>query len=523
MKVEETPATIEDVRERLRSQGYLDAGMERAIFTAPRASGAIVPSVIAGAVALATASSAAVASRGAATPAAGVLVLFAVLFAFDLALAAGAGAALYGLSRVLRAPEHPKRPAVAAAAVAAGLTFLFYWAGIRRLPAASRAHPVLALIPVCITAFYFARAVRATALSLTLRRHVPLPDRPGFRRGSAAALVLLLAAFSISGWRGSPPARFPDIAVSVSPSRKPLVVVGLDGVAPQTLALLGQGEPSVSWRRAAGPPPEVWSTIATGVSPGRHGVAAFERASLFGAFAVRPPYFTAWMFRGPLRWIGAAGRLPVSGAERRAYAFWEVASRVGVSTAVVNWWASERVPGAEVVENAEVAARAHSGAEDDELAAASFRDIRQANHPALAVVYLPGADIDGGGVSASARRLIEEEIERERAGEESLWLVADSGRSGDAAGAVFFDTDALNHPAPGTKAEDIAPTILARLGIPAASDLDGAPLAADFRPDALERRRVATYGPRSSREPVALNSPSGREYLEKLKSLGYLK
>src|SRR6185369_10608493 len=54
--VSSPPPSLDEVRARLRSQGYLDAGIERAIFTAPRASGAILPSAVTGAVACAAAS-----------------------------------------------------------------------------------------------------------------------------------------------------------------------------------------------------------------------------------------------------------------------------------------------------------------------------------------------------------------------------------------------------------------------------------------------------------------------------------
>jgi hypothetical protein len=379
---------------------------------------------------------------------------------------------------------------------------------------------VLAIIPVCITAFYFARAARATSLSLTLRRHVSLPDRPAFRRGSVVALILVLAASSISAWKERRDARFPSL--TVSPRRIPLVVVGLDGVAPQTLALLVPGAPSVSWKRRSGPPPELWSTIATGVSPSKHGVAAFERASLFGTIALRPPPFTAWAFRGPLHWAGAAGRLPVSGAERRAYAFWEIASRSGVATSAVNWWASEKLAGAEVVDNSEIAASARTGAEDDERAISRLREARLRSRPSLAAIYLPGADIDRGELSSFARQFLEGEMRKAKAGEESLWLIADAGRSGNEGAAAFVDSEATGRPGMRARPEDLAPTILARLGIPAARDLGGSPQTALFAPAALERREVPTFGSRTSREPVAEDSASGREYLQKLKSLGYL-
>ena len=72
------------------------------------------------------------------------------------------------------------------------------------------------------------------------------------------------------------------------------------------------------------------------------------------------------------------------------------------------------------------------------------------------------------------------------------------------------------------KPEDVAPSILARAGVPAAADLPGHPLATLFRPGSLETLTVATYGPRVA--PPETRAPStDREYLEKLKSLGYLK
>jgi hypothetical protein len=54
-----------------------------------------------------------------------------------------------------------------------------------------------------------------------------------------------------------------------------------------------------------------------------------------------------------------------------------------------------------------------------------------------------------------------------------------------------------------------------------ASDLPGDAAAALFRPGTLERTEVPTYGERIA--PAAeLGRETDREYLEKLKSLGYL-
>lgn len=63
--------------------------------------------------------------------------------------------------------------------------------------------------------------------------------------------------------------------------------------------------------------PVVWTTIATGVPPTRHGILDFLEASPGG---------------GPPR--------PVTGNSRRAAALWELMSAAGRSTAVVCWWAT---------------------------------------------------------------------------------------------------------------------------------------------------------------------------------------
>jgi len=516
--VSEAPPPIDEVRARLRAQGYLDAGIERAIFNAPRASGAILPSAAAGAVACAVASAAALAARGAVAPAGSAFLVAAVLFLAEAPLALAAAAAALVASRFRRAPAHPARSALVAAAAAALLVFGLFTAGVRSLPASPGAHPALALAAVAIAAFYFARAVRATSLSLALRRHVPLPERLSWRRGAAAALAAMLAAASLWASRREPPAPFP--ALTISPRPGPLVVVGLDGVPPETLALLAPDAPLVRWRRPAAPPPEIWTTIATGVPPSRHGVAAFERISLFGRAALTPPAATGWIFRGPLRWTGAAVRVPVSAAERRSWTFWEVAGRAGIPTVAVNWWASEPMPGATIVGNREITLRAGNGAEDDAAAIAAFRRAEDAVSPRLAAVYLPGADIDGGPLSRAAREFVAERIAKARTGGGALWLVADAGRSGSAGGWALVDPEAERSVSP-VRPEDVAATAVARLGIPAARDLAGSPRAGIFRPGALEAGSVATYGERRA-AVVGRPTETGKEYLEKLKSLGYL-
>ncbi|MGH9442243.1 MAG: hypothetical protein ACRD16_08190, partial [Thermoanaerobaculia bacterium] len=124
--------------------------------------------------------------------------------------------------------------------------------------------------------------------------------------------------------------------------------------------------------------------------------------------------------------------------------------------------------------------------------------------------------------SDEARRFVEQERGKAGAGEENLWIIADAGRSGNEGAAAFFDSEARKVFGVSVREEDLAPSILARLGVPPARDLDGSPLVPLFVPGSLDLQTVASFGRRTSREPVAEESVSGREYLKRLKSLGYL-
>ena len=109
------------------------------------------------------------------------------------------------------------------------------------------------------------------------------------------------------------------------------------------------------------------------------------------------------------------------------------------------------------------------------------------------------------------------------AGEEVLIVLAqDSHPAASALGRMFVFDGRQPARTIQARAEDAAPSILARAGVPPAADLAGRPAVALFPSGALEATSVATYGPRIA--PAASRpAVTDREYLEKLKSLGYLK
>jgi tetratricopeptide (TPR) repeat protein len=136
-----------------------------------------------------------------------------------------------------------------------------------------------------------------------------LPQRPRYRLALAALLATLACG------RAPEPAR--------------VLVLGLDGMDPQTLDLLIQeGKlPSFARLRKDGayapmyvePPllsPVVWTTLATGKKPDEHGIG----------------HFTA---------VDADGEeIPVTSQMRKVKALWNLFSERGKTVGVVGWWAT---------------------------------------------------------------------------------------------------------------------------------------------------------------------------------------
>lgn len=526
--------SLEDARRRLRDLGYLNGRVERFVFRRAfeRRGGLFLPAIFVGAFAAALASVAAVAAAepGFRESAVSMVVLFGHLFVADLAVAA--------LLALLLAFAADRSRAPAAMATAAGLAasaavLLLWIAGTYGL---TREVPALALLwgaPVCLAALLTARSVRSGFLARAYSHSGVLPERPRRRVFFAAAAVGLLVAAAVFASRRAPAPVSPP---QPSPRKGAVVVVAVDGLALDARAsdslfgareLLGRGV-TAWWPAKSASPPEIWSDLATGVPASRHAVRALERVRPRGApLALRPPPGTSWYLRrlGPkLRLVSSA---PVSANDRRSLAFWEVAASSGVSAVAVGWWASGPWPGASVVGNEEILSGAADGVEADRRAIALFR-AKRTGQP-IQTVYLPGLDILRNDESkwhadlAQVRRFLEDMVsDAAGRGDVLVVLAAESHPSPGALGRAFVLDAPLSPRTIRIRPEDVAPSILARAGVPAASDLPGRPNAALFKPGSLETLAVATYGPRVA-PPQATSRSTDREYLEKLKSLGYLK
>jgi hypothetical protein len=250
---------------------------------------------------------------------------------------------------------------------------------------------------------------------------------------------------------------------------------------------------------------------------------------ILSPLALRPPFGTSWYLRAVGPRLRLVSNAPVSGADRRRLDFWEVSASAGIPSLSIGWWAAAPWPGATVVENRAIFARARDGLDADRVAIGLFEGEARQGY-GLLTVYLPACDITRDEPAArqaaveALERLLGQWVLRAARGECVLVVLAMDSHPGSSAALgrmVVFDAG-LAHRTVRIRPEDAAPSILARVGVPAASDLGGKPLAALFSVGSLETATVATYGPRVA--PSAAAAPeSDREYLEKLRSLGYLK
>jgi hypothetical protein len=248
-------------------------------------------------------------------------------------------------------------------------------------------------------------AVRVTALAVILSRRSDHSDavtkdqarswRVSLAVGvlafvGAAALLMIADRRELSG------DRTPSTLTVVSPGLR-LRVIAIDGFDPgifDALASAGQLPAlaaALSTRATLAPEPirdpaRVWTTIATGQPPERHGVHGLETRRVVGVQGTVPVAEVS-RFGNSLAGVTDLLRLTspaiASGTERREKTFWEVASDAGLRTAVVNWWATWPAPdhdpdGPAILTDRATLRLERGGAMDAEIApAALYERLRQ--------------------------------------------------------------------------------------------------------------------------------------------------
>jgi hypothetical protein len=542
------PLGLEEARERLRELGYLNGRVERYLFRRAFAGrgGLFLPAILAGAFSAALAALAAVAASepGFGDSPAAVAALLAHLFfanLFPAALLAWLLAAAADRSRA------PAGLAAACAALSAGIIFFLWIAGTRSLARPLPVRTLVWAVPISAAALLLARSVRSGLLARAYAHSRVLPGRPRGQVLLAAAAVCLAAAVAVVLFRREPEPGTP--VLHPSPRTERLLVVAVDGLsldsggadASPIRLLFSRGATGWWPTRSSGrtSPPEIWTDLSTGCPSSRHGVRALERVRPAGSPDAFPsPFGTRWYLKRLGLDLSLVSLAPVSVEDRRCLAFWEVAASAGLPSLAVGWWASGAWPGATVIDNRQILGRAAGGLDVDRLAIDQFTAV---TGESVATVYLPGPDIlrdDADKRAAAVNRideLLEKEAERASRGEGVLVVLAVEShpRPGERTLGRMVVFDGAEHPVSGStrfagsgislrvRPEDVAPSLLARAGVPAARDLPGRPVASLFRQGSLETETVSNYGPRVAPAP-ARSASSDREYLQRLKSLGYL-
>jgi len=428
---------IDELRQRLRALGYLDAGVDRFVLAPARGTRgptglAILASLRVGVLGGLLLGPAAALGLAARLPGLVSGVRDAVVLAIYLAVLffAGIAAVTFAASLVARRDSRW----IGWLTGAACLAYLTLWwrnanAGFGWSAPAWTAFALLVAVAISLLLGHAVRIATAGVIAARGRPETLPPVSPTSWRvvvgggalafGGAAALLIATAS---SEARAPSPER---PALTVVNSHAPIRLIRLDGFDPATYEKLEGSLPNLRFalggRRITlqpqdtSDPARAWTTIATGVPPDAHGVHAIETrrvAGLRGAIS-RDGRFG--------RLIGAASDLVrltqpsiVSSEQRQAKTAWEVAEEAGLRTAVVNWWATWPAPstGGIVITDRAVLRLERGGALDAEIAppaiyqslSAEWPSIRQRARDAAAAAFPDRGDAQ---IAAILRRSAE--------------------------------------------------------------------------------------------------------------------
>jgi Type I phosphodiesterase / nucleotide pyrophosphatase len=415
---------VDELRQRLRSLGYLDAGVDRFVLGPARATRrplaiAFLSSVRVGVVAallLGPAAAIGLSARlpGLVTGPRDALVIAVYLGAFfGLGIAAAAfvaGLLVTGAARASgTAVAQRTRLLSRVAGVLVSLLCLGYltlwW------------QTVLADVGWSAPVWTGSALAIAVAISLVLGHAVRLMSsavivastggavearRASWRASFLAGLVAFGCAALLVTW--SPwwnrTAAAVSSALSVAPGGLRVRVIAVDGFdgrifddlsrtgsVPALRAAFqgaaGQLDTLEAPATGAADPARIWTTVATGQPPDVHGVHGLESrrvAGMSGRLSAdsRSPLGRA--IRGATDLVRLTRPVVASGTERQVKTFWEVASNAGLRTVVVNWWATwpARSDAGTVLSDRAILRLEHGGALDAEISPhALYDDLRR--------------------------------------------------------------------------------------------------------------------------------------------------
>lgn len=540
------PRSVDDLRNELKSLGYLSHGLERWFAHDPWRSGtfwtelltvASKASLVMAMFAAAVGSSVMLLRNGGLPPLETASIAGLYFIAVFLgALALHVLVALALKTRPAFGIENPRRltviSMVLSGAVASAL--VAWWTAFPAQPGAGETITFVALLGV----FFFASSIVVAAALLSFAIH-ETRDIPRIHRRSRTvplligALLLLVLIFARSWNDPLAEARVEAPQVVVRSTGAKVALIAVDGLTPELFELRPQlqedfDQVTVTRAPAAVSAPEAWATIGTGTPPSLHGVRSVEGVRLFGGTRVVQNVSPLdYLLRVIAPAIGIAERQPLPPSIRDRHYLWESLAERGLPVVAVNWWTTEDRTGGpfHTVSQETVFTQAASGHDDrariaiaiDATAIAALEQALNDNKARFATVYLPALDVILNRIPIDDRERLTATI---KALDQLLALVRDLaqngwslvlvGTPGNTQGeAVIATTPDLA--IQDAQLEDLAPTILALYGFPPSQEMTGEPLV-------HAGPRITSYGSRDSDETPEVSD----DYYENLKSLGYI-
>jgi hypothetical protein len=243
------------------------------------------------------------------------------------------------------------------ASVVAGLAGLGYliWASAQFL---HRNTGFFTTVNLAINAVIFLAVLAAAAgLHFVLRKSSFLVRRASIVAASAGLLTtvgLWGATFAMNASHSAEVSLDPleeagEVVAAASTGMRRVTLMGLDGADWLFVDdLIARGElPAFARLKSEGVTapmetispfsPVVWTSLVTGMDPGRHGVQYFSEMYLRALDLPIPRLHHN--FLEPI-YSRAFEKIPVSSTTRTAKAIWEIAGAFGMKSLVMNWWAS---------------------------------------------------------------------------------------------------------------------------------------------------------------------------------------
>lgn len=422
---------VDELRQRLRSMGYLDAGVNRFVLgpvtdrRRPSAIALLAAIRVGALAALLLGPAAAIGLNGrmpglvtGSRDAFVIAMYLGVFFGAAVSLATFAvslAVAALGADRVAERARGLSRAAGTVMAIAC-LAYLTLWwrsanAGFGWTAPVWTAFALAVAVGISLL---LGHLTSSAAFAVAIARDGRAPSVRGGRSSSPrswvptvlAALVAFAGAATLLVITAPPePVTVTRPPLAVVSSGLRVKVIAIDGIDPHVVDELAAAGRVPALSRSLGgaraqlalvetnssrDPARVWTTIATGQPAAVHGVTELETrrvTGVQGTMAGGSESPLARSIRGATDLLRLTRPSIASGHERKAKTMWEVAADAGLRTAVVNWWATWPATagsdGTVILSDRAVLRLDRGGALDAEIAPTSIYDRVKARWPAI--------------------------------------------------------------------------------------------------------------------------------------------